>query len=137
MADVIEADGVEPFLELDRSAAKPPATVGHPDTAPHVSPELLPSVLRGAALSDLPTPDEIARIDVPTTVLAWVEDPAHPLSTAEALVDLMPHATLQVARTPDDVRRWPGVARRRHRIPALLSRPCGVSHRCAGETSPA
>jgi len=109
MADVIEAQGVEPFLELDGGAPKPPATVGHLDTVPHVRPELLPSVLRGAALSDLPSPEEISRIDVTTTVLAWVEDPAHPLSTAEALVDLMPQARLQVAHTPDDVQRWPGV----------------------------
>lgn len=109
MADLIETEGVEPFLALDRVAARPPASVGQPDTVPHVRGELLPSVLRGAALSDLPEPEQLERIEVPTTVLAWVGDPAHPLSTAEALVELLPQAVLQVAHTPEDVRRWPHV----------------------------
>ncbi|MCD9153289.1 alpha/beta fold hydrolase [Aeromicrobium duanguangcaii] len=109
MADLIETDGIERVIEEGRDAPRPPATVGHPDTVPDVTAELLPSVLRGAARSDLPAPDALAGIEVPTTVLAWVEDPAHPLSTAEALVELMPRATLQVARTGAEVRRWPGV----------------------------
>ena len=74
--------------------------------------ELLPSVFRGAALSDLPTPEELARIDVPTTILAWVGDLAHPLSTAEALEQILPQARLQVATTPADVRTWPAVLAR-------------------------
>jgi 3-oxoadipate enol-lactonase len=100
---------MERFVAASRAMPRPPATVGTPDTEPHVSGELLPSVYRGAAMSDLPTREQIAGIEVPTTVLAWVEDPAHPLSTAAALVELMPRATLQVAQTPEDVHRWPGV----------------------------
>jgi hypothetical protein len=53
----------------------------------------------------------VARIDVPTTILAWVDDPGHPLSTAESLALLLPHATLSVARTPGDVEAWPEVLR--------------------------
>ncbi len=109
LADVIEQHGIERFVAETRSEPRPPATVGHPDTVPHVAEKLLPSIYRGAALSDLPTPEQIATITVPARVLAWVGDPAHPLSTAEALVDLMPRATLQVAETPEDVSRWPGV----------------------------
>ncbi|MCP3427314.1 alpha/beta hydrolase, partial [Rothia sp. AR01] len=80
-----------------------------PDSVPDVAPELLPSVYRGAALSDLPPADAVARLEVPTSVLAWVDDPAHPLSTAEALTGLLPRATLRVARTPSEVDGWPGV----------------------------
>jgi 3-oxoadipate enol-lactonase len=109
LADFIEAHGMERFVAASRSMPRPPATVGTPDTVPHVSGELLPSIYRGAAMSDLPSREQVAAITVPTTVLAWVDDPAHPLSTAEALVELMPHATLQVAGTPEEVRRWPGV----------------------------
>jgi pimeloyl-ACP methyl ester carboxylesterase len=109
LADFIEAHGMERFVAASRAMPRPPATVGTPDTEPHVSGELLPSVYRGAAMSELPTREQIAGIAVPTTVLAWVDDPSHPLSTAEALVELMPRATLQVAQTPEDVRRWPGV----------------------------
>ncbi|MGF9660216.1 hypothetical protein AAIH18_22555, partial [Pantoea agglomerans] len=72
---------------------------------------LLPSLLRGAAISDLPAPESVARIDVPTTILAWVDDPGHPLSTAESLAALLPNATLTVARTPADVEAWPEVLR--------------------------
>ena len=108
-ADFLEAHGMAHFIIENQSTPRPPATVGHPDTVPHVREELLPSIYRGAALSDLPAPHEIARLDVPTTVLAWVEDPGHPVSTAQALVELLPRATLAIAETPHDVRAWPGV----------------------------
>ena len=72
-------------------------------------PKILPSLFRGAALSDLPAPEALARIDVPATILAWVDDPGHPLSTAEFLAALLPKATLAVASTPEDVETWPGI----------------------------
>lgn len=112
LADLIEAEGIERFLADCRDEARPPAAVGHPDTVPHVPEVLLPSIYRGAALSDLPSADELRTIDVPTTILAWVGDPAHPVSTARALADLMPRASLEVATTPDEVLRWPGVLAR-------------------------
>jgi len=76
---------------------------------PDVADALLPSLFRGAALSDLPAPEAIARIDVPTTILAWIDDPAHPASTAEALAALMPRSTLTFAPTPEDVETWPKI----------------------------
>ncbi|WP_341956916.1 alpha/beta fold hydrolase [Microbacterium sp. LWH13-1.2] len=111
-AALIESDGVEAFLAGTRGSTPPPATVAAPETWPDIADALLPSVLRGAGLSDLPVPDLIARISVPTTILAWVDDPGHPLSTAEHLAQLLPHATLTVARTPQDVEAWPEVLRR-------------------------
>lgn len=106
-ASLIESDGVEAFLSTTRGSTPPPAAVGAPETWPDVTDALLPSLLRGAGLSDLPAPEDVARIDVPTTILAWVDDPGHPLSTAEHLAALLPHATLTVARTPGDVEAWP------------------------------
>ncbi len=77
---------------------------------PDVVEHLLPSLFRGAALSDLPDPCEVAGIGIPTTILAWTDDPGgHPVSTAEALLDLLPDATLEVARTPADLARWPSI----------------------------
>jgi len=108
-ATLIETEGVGTFIASTRGAAKPPATVGAPETVPDVADALLPSLFRGAALSDLPPRDAVARIEVPTTILAWVEDPAHPLSTAESLAALMPRSTLTVARTPADVETWPTI----------------------------
>lgn len=111
-AALIESDGVAAFLAASNGSLPPPATVGTPQTWPDVADALLPSLLRGAGLSDLPAPDVIARIDVPTTILAWVGDPGHPLSTAEALAALLPQATLTVAHTPDDVQTWPEILSR-------------------------
>ncbi|GAA5193820.1 alpha/beta hydrolase [Arthrobacter gyeryongensis] len=108
-AALIESVGVEAFLATTRGATPPPATIGAPETRPDVDDTLLPSVFRGAALSDLPAPGVVARIDVPTTILAWVDDPGHPLSTAESLAALLPQATLTVARTPEDVETWPNI----------------------------
>ncbi|WP_433590958.1 alpha/beta fold hydrolase [Nocardia sp. CA-145437] len=108
-AQLIEEQGLAAFLGADLTAPRPPATVGTPETVPDVAEHLLPALFRGAAMSDLPAPEAIAAIDVPTTVLAWIDDPAHPVSTAEALVDLLPKATLEVAHTPADLARWPSV----------------------------
>lgn len=117
-ATLVESAGVDAFLAGARGATLPPATVGAPETVPDVPDALLPSLFRGAARSDLPAPDAVAQIDVPTTILAWVDDPSHPLSTAESLTALLPQATLTIARTPDDLETWPkilsqDVARRR------------------------
>ena len=108
-AALIESDGVEAFLAGTHGSVPPPAAVAAPETWPDVPDALLPPLLRGAALSDLPAQDAVARIDVPTTILAWVDDPGHPLSTAESLAALLPQATLTVARTPEDVEAWPEI----------------------------
>ncbi|MFC6010490.1 alpha/beta fold hydrolase [Nocardia lasii] len=108
-ARLIEERGLDAFLSADLSAPRPPATAGTPDTVPDVAADLLPSLLRGAALSDLPAPEAIAALDVPTTILAWIDDPGHPVSTAQALVDLLPKASLSVAETPADLAEWPAI----------------------------
>ncbi|WP_019925813.1 alpha/beta fold hydrolase [Nocardia sp. BMG111209] len=108
-ARLIEEHGLAAFLSADLTAPRPPATAGTPETGPDVAERLLPALFRGAAMSDLPDPEAIATIDVPTTILAWIDDPAHPVSTAETLLGLLPDATLEVARTPADLARWPKI----------------------------
>lgn len=108
-AEFIENEGVGAFIAVARGAIPPPATVGAPETVPDVADALLPSLFRGAALSDLPAREAVTRIDAPTTILAWVDDPAHPMSTAESLAALMPRSTLTVAHTPADVETWPQI----------------------------
>lgn len=109
LAEFIERHGMDRFLAASSQMPRPPAVADTPHTAPDVSGELLPSIYRGAAMSDLPTREQIATLDIPTTILAWAEDPSHPLATAEALVELLPGATLHVARTPQDVAGWPSI----------------------------
>ena len=108
-AAVVETQGMAAFVEAGRLAPRPPATVHTPDTLPEVSEALLPALLRGAALSDLPPAEQLRAIGVPTTILAWTEDPAHPVSTAEALADLLPRTRLEVAASPADLARWPEI----------------------------
>jgi pimeloyl-ACP methyl ester carboxylesterase len=67
----------------------------------------LPAILRGAADSDLPAPDVVARLRQPALILAWEGDDGHPLSTAERLAELLPHAALHVARRLADLGAWP------------------------------
>jgi pimeloyl-ACP methyl ester carboxylesterase len=62
--------------------------------------------LRGAALSDLPELDRIAELQAPTLILAWKQDPSHPLSTSQDLVARMSNAELHVAESFDDIRNW-------------------------------
>jgi 3-oxoadipate enol-lactonase len=71
----------------------------------------MPSILRGAASSDLPTRDEIHNLCVPALILAWTGDPAHPVSTAETLAELMVMSELHVADNLAAVRKWPELVR--------------------------
>lgn len=109
-ARVVETDGVDALVEAGQLTPVPPAErPDKPVTWPDVPLDLLPTVFRGAALTDLPEPAVLAGLDVPTLLLAWIEDPAHPVSSAERLHDLIPGSRLDLARTHADVRRWPGL----------------------------
>jgi hypothetical protein len=44
---------------------------------------------------------------VPTLVLAWEDDPEHPVATAHALAATMLQADLRIAADPADVKAWP------------------------------
>ncbi|MDO7880780.1 alpha/beta fold hydrolase [Salinibacterium soli] len=61
-------------------------------------------VMLGAADADFPSPDAVAGIQQPVLLRPWVGDPGHPVSTAERLHELLPNSTLEVQRTPDDLR---------------------------------
>ncbi|MEO7753840.1 MAG: alpha/beta fold hydrolase [Terracoccus sp.] len=107
-ATLVEECGVSALMDLARTATRPPAVDPQiPVSPPTVPADLLPTVFRGAAESDLPSPEAISAIDVPALVLAWDEDPGHPLDTAHRLHDLLPTSRLVIAHSPDDVATWP------------------------------
>ncbi|ALC05545.1 hydrolase [Corynebacterium deserti GIMN1.010] len=106
-ADFLETNGMDAFLKAETLSAQPPATIGVPDTVPDIPVELLPWAYRGAALSDLPPRQSIASLTQPTTILCWVDDPGHPVSTAIELTRLMPNSQLRIATTPTEVAEWP------------------------------
>jgi len=66
---------------------------------------------KGAALSDLPSLKRCARLDMPTLILAWRNDPAHPESIATRLASTLPNARLDVAEDDAAVRQWPGIVK--------------------------
>ncbi|MFP5020386.1 alpha/beta fold hydrolase [Pseudonocardia phyllosphaerae] len=105
-AAAVEADGIGAFTAGADDSLLPPAARGRPHTEPDVDPGLLPTILRGAARTDLPFPDDLERIGVPVQILAWTCDPGHPESTAATLRERLPAAGLSIAATPDDVVWW-------------------------------
>ncbi|MFV0374052.1 alpha/beta fold hydrolase [Microbacterium sp.] len=108
-AALIEAEGIAAYEESGSTAPVPPALADAPATGLAVAEELLPTVLRGAAATDFPSPDHVRGIGVPTLVLAWSQDPTHPLRTARRLSELIPRSELVVARTAYGVMAWPGL----------------------------
>jgi len=64
-------------------------------------------ILGGAALSDLPAKQELQQISCPTLILAWIDDPSHPVETAEELKVQLPKSVLKIAATPAEVLKWP------------------------------
>jgi len=124
-ASLVERRGLAAFVALGSDAPQPPALVGAPVTQPSVSGELLPSILRGAAASDLPSPAAVATLRVPALVLAWRGDPSHPTATATRLHELISGSHLVTASSPDDVRTWPGIIGEHVREHVTLGVPAG------------
>ena len=113
MADLIEAGDHDTLLQGAASSAPPDPFVDDarwkarfPEVLANTAPDRLAGVFRGAATADLPDPDAIAAIDVPTLILAWTGDPGHPVQTAARLQELMPHAELRLATTPAGMATW-------------------------------
>jgi 3-oxoadipate enol-lactonase len=110
---IVEAQGIEALVELERQM---PGTgpLGDPAIREKfqqhlldMAPRALVRIFEGAISSDLPPRDAIAALSQPTLILAWTDDPGHPVSTAEALAELLPHADLHVAPSLTETRQWP------------------------------
>ena len=117
-ARAVEARGLPGFVDVLRSRPDPPVLAGQGRLREvglrhllTMDETVVPAILRGAAASDLPSPEEVRTVIVPTLILAWDGDPAHPLSTAETLAGLMIQAELHVADDFDGVRGWPRLVR--------------------------
>jgi 3-oxoadipate enol-lactonase len=115
VATIIEADGVEAFIANMARMPVPDPLQGrqawfdaNAASARRTGPARLATVFRGAGHADLPPRAEIARLRVPTLILAWTGDPGHPVSTAEALAELVPGAELVLSSTWSEVQGWTG-----------------------------
>lgn len=114
-ATLVEEEGLDVFAEASALAPPPKLFAGlgldwgaqARRRALALDALSLPSMLRGAATSDLPDPDAVAAITVPVLILAWTGDDTHPVSTAERLAELLPHADLHVADDLRAILTWP------------------------------
>jgi pimeloyl-ACP methyl ester carboxylesterase len=91
---------------------------GQPDAADAISigisaqsSNTLKNLFMGASQTDLPEPAVLASLTMPTLILAWSDDPAHPLATAQALHLRLPNSTLVVAECYSDLEEWPELLR--------------------------
>jgi 3-oxoadipate enol-lactonase len=107
-ADLVERLGAEAFERAVASQPVPGLFRDLPDFPPAfcVSDALLPSVLRGAAASDLPDDDRVRTLRLPVLVLSWLDDPGHPVETGERLAALIDGAGLRTAGTIGELRTW-------------------------------
>ena len=107
-AEQVDREGAGAWRAQVRASGPPPVLAGMtgypPD--PDISDDVLSSVLRGVAASDLPPLAALSVLTQPTLILAWDTDPSHPLATAERLAATLPNAELAVARTLPEVRGW-------------------------------
>jgi 3-oxoadipate enol-lactonase len=111
-AALVEREGLRVFESMLAQRPLPPV-FSHLARYPSglaVSDALMPPVLRGAARSDLPPLAVLAKMAVPTLLLAWEGDPVHPVETAQQLAATLPSAQLHVARNPDELRQWGEIA---------------------------
>jgi len=69
--------------------------------------QVLQAVLLGAAESDLPPLQRLAELSISTLILAWHDDPLHPMRGAELLAEHLPQAQLVVAENIQQLSDWP------------------------------
>jgi 3-oxoadipate enol-lactonase len=108
-AVLIDRLGLESYLEQLRNLPAPQILADFGDRftpEPRVSEALMPSVLRGAANSDLPPENAVRAVAAPALLLPWVGGPGHPMSTSERLLELLPNVQIHVAHHLRDVGTW-------------------------------
>ncbi len=107
-ASYVDREGKDAWLTVSAEQPRPAILADLPPAplAADVPEHLLPSVLRGAAASDLPPPEAVAALHHPALVLAWAGDPGHPESTAHRLGELLPNSEVRVAQELTDLFTW-------------------------------
>lgn len=115
MADIVETVGVEPLVEAAQQLPPPDPFVEVPglaelraDAMRAWDPTRLAQVFRGATTAQLPDREAIAALTQPALILAWTGDPTHPVTTADELAELLPHAERSVVSDLRGVLAWSG-----------------------------
>jgi pimeloyl-ACP methyl ester carboxylesterase len=116
MADLIDAQGVASLVAMmQQQPAMIPAwqleaysnmMADLGDYLKTLNPKTLTLVLRGAQLSNLPPAVELEAIHTPALILAWTDDPGHPISSAEEVARRLPNSRLLIAHNAAEVSTW-------------------------------
>lgn len=117
MADVIAAQGVEALIALQEQlqasmpanwqmSVFPEAAASYANSLRAHDPQALITTLRAAQSTDLPAPAELAAIRAPALILAWTDDPGHPVSSAEVVAQQLPNARLLIAHNAAEAATW-------------------------------
>lgn len=69
--------------------------------------DALMAILDAACGADLPPPASLQQLTVPTLILAWENDPIHPLQTALTLAQSLPNAELRIINSARQLADWP------------------------------
>lgn len=97
------ADMLPPWLLAGQPGAADAISIG----ISAQSRKTLKNLFLGASRTDLPEHTALTSLTMPALILAWSDDPAHPLSTARTLHGLLPDSTLVIARSYADLQKWP------------------------------
>jgi len=116
MADLIEARGLESLVAMMMQQppmgpawqleAYPNLMALFGQNMKHLNPKKLVITLRGAQLANLPPREELSAITAPTLILAWSDDPGHPISSAEEVNRRLPNSRLLIAHNAAEVATW-------------------------------
>lgn len=116
MQRIISQRGFARFLTLaEHNPALPDWLLrAHPEHA-HASlqalrqmqPDSLMAILDAACNADLPPPASLQALTLPTLILAWENDPIHPLLTAQTLAQALPNAELRIISSARQLADWP------------------------------
>ena len=117
-ANIIEAKGVKTYVEMLRKhpflpqwlmQAKPSDNEKYLQNILKMNEKILPNILRGSGMSDLPSKEEIKSVKISTLILAWPDDTTHPMQAAEELNNLLPESRLIIAGGVEDLAMWPQI----------------------------
>lgn len=123
LADAVEHNGLDSMRSVLQAAATPAIMRGDPPLELCMADQLVPTILRGVATSDLPAAETLSRLRMPVLILSWPDDPTHPVATGERLHQLMPGSHFRVAASRAEVEQWPALIAGFLAQPTFADRP--------------
>ncbi|MEO1828300.1 MAG: alpha/beta hydrolase [Pseudomonas sp.] len=107
LASLVSLAAQNPALPAWLLAARPGDAAASLDALAQMHADDLLAILDAACQCDLPPAAALEQLQIPTLILAWRDDPIHPLETAQRLAAALPLAELQVIDDVNALHAWP------------------------------